>query len=174
MLVDAWRRGVDVHAQQHHGESQADPISYGTTLGLALLTPQCWLCAGIGDWDLVVMSRGGTDLASQEQSEFTPGESTFSLCQSEPLGPMAQRFTMGQLRGEKAEIVLCTDGVRKSCRNDNDFLSLCRHLSTESGPTDSLAAMLQTITNLGSGDDVSAALACIGEDAPNQPRVSWP
>lgn len=159
LLVDGWRRAVDVDAQQQHYEVSADPISYGTTLGLALLTPHWWLCAGIGDWDLVIISQYGAALVSQELSILTPGESTFSLCQSDPLGPMADRFAIGQIEAEEVDLVLCTDGIRKSCRSDADFLTLCRYLITERKSSKVLVSSLKKITSSGSRDDVSIAVA---------------
>lgn len=159
LLVDSWRRAINMDSQQHHHEVIADPISYGTTLGLALLTPNWWLCVGIGDWDLVMISQNGAALVSQERSELTPGESTFSLCLIDPLGPMTERFAMGQIGAEEVDLVLCTDGIRKSCRSDADFLTLCIHLATETRSITSLKSTLKQITSLGSNDDVSIAAA---------------
>lgn len=161
LLVDGWRRAVDADARQQHDEARADPISYGTTLGLALLTPHWWLCVGIGDWDLVLISQDRAALVSQEQSDLTPGESTFSLCQSDPLEPMAERFALGQIEAAEVNLALCTDGIRKSCRSDADFLTLCKHLIRKSGPTETLESTLKKITSLGSGDDVSIAAGAL-------------
>lgn len=161
LLVHEWRCAIDTDAQQQHDESRADPISYGTTLGLALLTPHWWLCVGIGDWDLVLISQNGPALVSQERSDLTPGESTFSLCLNDPLDHMAERFVMGQIDAEEVDLVLCTDGIRKSCLSDADFLTLCGYLVRQTQSVTHLKTTLKHITDLGSNDDVSISAAAL-------------
>jgi hypothetical protein len=53
--------------------------------------------------------------------------------------------------------VLSSDGVRKSCATDADFLQLCAQLCSIHDPAD-LTQGLEQITHQGSGDDVSVAM----------------
>ena len=60
--------------------------------------------------------------------------------------------------------MLSTDGIRKSCTTDTDFLALADYLVSEvpatgaDGECTALDVGLNRITNEGSGDDVSVAI----------------
>lgn len=159
MLHQQWLRAVSQHNQDQSETEPFDPITYGTTLGMALLTPSWWLCAGLGDWDLVCINGDEQKLVSEECSDLTPGESTFSLSQSDPLAPMSERFELHGIDEPNniMSLALCTDGIRKSCRSDKDFLQLCRHLVNLESGSASIQECLTRITDQGSGDDISIA-----------------
>lgn len=53
--------------------------------------------------------------------------------------------------------MLSTDGIRKSCATDGDFLELCAQLAAIDAAAE-LAEGLEHITSQGSGDDVSVAV----------------
>jgi hypothetical protein len=54
--------------------------------------------------------------------------------------------------------LLNTDGIRKSCATDGDFLELCSQM-VAINDSDQLAAGLAEISAAGSGDDLSIAVA---------------
>ncbi len=148
---------------QERPDSETTPFSssvYGCTLGLVLMAPQWWGCTGIGDWDLVgISSPGEASLLSEESLQGGAAEATTSLCQADVLGAWRERAQLHGLGDGPAPLglLLSTDGIRKSCATDADFLQLCSQLmELESGTP--LEQALMEITAQGSGDDVSVAM----------------
>ena len=114
------------------------PVPYGSTLGLLLLTPCWWALAGLGDWDLVRVDQAGeAELLSQEVGAPGAGEATASLCQEAAALDGWFRSWVWPLedRGLPFSLVLCTDGIRKSCASDADFLALAAWLAAGPDPT---------------------------------------
>jgi hypothetical protein len=149
-----WQRQAAAAGQPFHASL------YGSTLGLVLLAPGWWGCTGLGDWDLVrVGSDGGSTLLSEEASHPAAGEATASLCLASA-GPLwAQRARLQPLGAAECgfALVLSTDGVRKSCATDGDFLELCSQMvQLQDSPR--LAQGLAEISAGGSGDDLSIAV----------------
>jgi len=147
---------------QQRPEAAGQPFSaltYGSTLGLALLAPGWWGYTGLGDWDLVHLQGGAATLVSQEQEQGGAAEATASLCLTEAARLWSERAHLVPLEAGASpfSLLLSSDGVRKSCATDADFLSLCRHLARLDNPTE-LAEGLGEITAAGSGDDVSVAI----------------
>jgi serine/threonine protein phosphatase PrpC len=157
----------------NRAESAAQPFSplpYGSTLGLVLLAPGWWGCTGLGDWDLVRIGGGGAaQLMSEEgvpeglDPASRSGEATASLCLPEAAALFAERVHLERLGEERGgsfgqALVLSSDGMRKSCLTDADFLQLCSQLSAVAERTE-LEQGLALITAEGSGDDVSVAMA---------------
>ena len=136
------------------------PLLYGSTLGLVLLTPQWWGCTGIGDWDLSAIDQQGQAALLSEEREHSGSEATGSLCQE--LGQQLwHERTQLQPLGAQTDLqalVLSTDGVRKSCATDADYLQLCAAL-LDLRDRQELEQGLAHITQAGSGDDVSLAIA---------------
>ncbi|MFM7676700.1 MAG: protein phosphatase 2C domain-containing protein [Synechococcus sp.] len=140
------------------------PLPYGTTLALVVLTPRWWGHTGLGDWDLVrVKPDGVAQLLSEELAAAdAPGEATASLCLPGAAALWAPRAALHPLpaQGGRFSLLLSTDGIRKSCATDADFLALAAHLAQGTAPgDDELAELLDRISREGSGDDVSLALA---------------
>ena len=184
MLQERWLAAVRQHwlAGPGRGEGGApfSPLPYGSTLGLLLLTPLWWAVAGLGDWDLVrVDQAGAAELLSQEGAAAGAGEATASLCQEgADLGGWFRSWVW-PLEGQELPfaLVLCTDGIRKSCASDGDFLALTAWLAAgpeangarsdnadpeagvrEAGGEAFLAEALDRISAEGCGDDVSVAI----------------
>ncbi len=142
------------------------PLLYGSTLGLVLMTPHWWGQTGLGDWDLVrIDGDGEASLLSEERQEIAAGEATCSLCQSEAASLFTSRSGLWPIGAPSAPfaLLLSTDGLRKSCASDPDFLLLARWLAGMPDPTEAprgaeLAASLDRISREGSGDDVSVAI----------------
>ena len=170
-----WQAAIaDDWHQQLQNADPLEPVAYGCTLGLVLLAPQWWGCTGLGDWDLVAVHRtGDAALISQEESlgARAAAEATASLCLPQaaalcsPRAQLQPLEAQPQLRG----LVLSTDGVRKSCASDADFLALCSQVVDLDDPQQ-LEHGLEQITRQGSGDDVSLA---IGRRAQPAPGGQW-
>ena len=160
-----WRAAIAADWPQHSPDPAAplEPVAYGCTLGVLLLAPQWWGCTGLGDWDLVAVDRDGSaQLLSQEEAIGSQGagEATASLCLPQGETLWAQRAQLQPLsgQGQLQALVLSTDGVRKSCASDADFLALCSQVIQLEEPQQ-LQRCLEQITREGSGDDVSLAMA---------------
>ena len=178
-IVERWRMEVLAHARAHPRADGAPPstLAYGATLGLLLLTPDWWGYSGLGDWDLVRISADGSaELISEEPDHPGGGEATFSLCMDGAARHFAPRSGLMPISAGQApfSLLLSTDGIRKSCGTDADYLTLARYLcelpaSPGDPQTEELAAALDHISSHGSGDDVSVAIGrWIRRDAPQR------
>ncbi|MFY8149708.1 MAG: protein phosphatase 2C domain-containing protein, partial [Prochlorococcaceae cyanobacterium] len=161
--LEAIRRDWDSHPGADDDGTEASgfsPLLYGTTLALVVLTPRWWGHTGLGDWDLVrVEADGRAQLLSEETpGPDAPGEATASLCLPEAAALCAPRAALHRLDGEMGRfgLLLSTDGIRKSCATDADFLALASHLVSEES-RGQLEPLLDRISREGSGDDVSLA-----------------
>ena len=136
------------------------PLLYGSTLGLVLLAPQWWGCTGIGDWDLSAIDQQGHAALLSEEREHSGSEATGSLCQELDQQLWHERTQLHPLEPQTdlQALVLSTDGVRKSCATDADYLQLCAAL-LDLRDHQELEQGLSHITQAGSGDDVSLAIA---------------
>ncbi len=172
-IVAGWRQAVQEH-WQNHSPGDGSPFAwelYGATLGLLLLTPRWWGHSGLGDWDLVrIGAEGGTQLLSEESGAAGRGEATFSLCLDDAVRRCPPRTAVHDLRPGAGcfSLLLSTDGLRKSCGSDADFLTLARYLvklpvvaacSAAADDGQELPAALDHISRQGSGDDISVAIA---------------
>lgn len=180
-LVGLWQEQVRRHWHNQPGDAgdPFTPILYGSTLGLVLLSPSWWACTGLGDWDLVRIDRDGrTCLVSEEGDVGGRGEATCSLCLRDAAARFRSRTQIHRLQaGEPGfSLLLSTDGIRKSCSTDSDYLTLARYL-VECGRSvdvsEPLAADLDRISQQGSGDDVSMAMAH-WQELPAGPSASPP
>ncbi len=184
-IVQNWRTAVTNEWQRFEksAEQAAEGFSlysYGSTLGLVVLTPHWWGCTGVGDWDLVRVgaNKGGgssnAELINSEDSFEMPGESTFSLCKNDALLHFAKRSSAQNIDPDEQPfaLMICTDGIRKSCASDDDFLTLADYLVSEASGSDAdgectaLDVDLNRITTEGSGDDVSVAIDIHGQLKP--------
>ena len=154
------------------GKGGFSPLSYGTTLGLVVIGPRWWGHTGLGDWDLVRVEAegGGASLLSEEPAQAAGGEATCSLCQRQAARLFAPRSALYPRReGERFALVLSSDGIRKSCATDADFLTLAAHLAAlPNDAPERLASALDQISREGSGDDVSVAIAQLGAPPPER------
>ena len=167
---------VQAHWQGDPGEGDFAPLLYGSTLGLVVMTPRWWGHTGLGDWDLVRVEADGVARLLQEENEpGALGEATCSLCQPEAASLFARRAALHPLAPEARDfaLVLCTDGIRKSCATDGDFLTLAAWLARSGAEaTGTLPEALDRISREGSGDDVTVAIGRSG--APGEPPAPPP
>lgn len=186
-ILPAWRQAVKEHRRQladgadAQGEEEDPLLAYGATLGLLVLTPRWWGYTGLGDWDLVRVKGpdngkgrrgeegGSAELLSEEAALEGGGEATFSLCLRDAEQRFAPRSGLHRLDPAQApfQLLLCTDGIRKSCGCDGDFLTLACHLAAlpaglQPDHDPALAEALDHISREGSGDDVSAVIGSWG------------
>jgi len=141
-LQQRWLAAVRQHWLAGPGGGEGgvpfSPVPYGSTLGLLLLTPRWWALAGLGDWDLVrVDPAGAAELLSQEVAAPGAGEATASLCQEGAAQGGWFRSWVWPLEDQLLpfSLVLSTDGIRKSCGSDADFLALAAWLAAGPDPT---------------------------------------
>jgi hypothetical protein len=170
VIQDRWLRAVQRDWQQKPDAAGQPfcPSLYGSTLGLVLLAPTWWGCTGLGDWDLVRVGSDGTELLSEENEQPGGGEATASLCQTEAAARWAVRAQWQPIEARVApdpfSLLISTDGVRKSCATDQDFLELCSQI-IPIGHGPELAEGLAKISAGGSGDDLSIAVGCWGSSS---------
>ena len=117
-------------------------------------------------------------MLSEECDASASGEATFSLCLPDAAAHFASRTAVETLEPMAAPftLLLSTDGIRKSCSTDSDFLALGRYLGQAPAPVDAdttidLAASLDRISSQGSGDDVSVAMALWRPGSPDRPSL---
>ena len=174
-ICERWLNAVQTD-WQHQSEASTQPFSamtYGCTLGLVLMAPDWWGCTGVGDWDLVgVDANRKAVLLSQEEEHGGGAEATASLCQQQAAALFSARGQLHSLTSTSSlqALVLSTDGVRKSCATDADFLSLCSQVVALQQKAE-LEEGLKHITAAGSGDDVSLAIGRRRNTPP--PGWSW-
>ena len=158
------------------------PTVYGSTLGLVLLAPGWWGCSGVGDWDLVRVTGDGAELLSTENAQAGSREATASLCLAEAPVRWSERAQLRPVdrHDPPFALLISTDGVRKSCATDPDFLELCRQI-VPLGDGQHLADGLAEISAGGSGDDLSIAVSCwrsgsrtSGRRAGTGALLAWP
>jgi len=143
---------------QNPDQEDFSPQLYGCTLGLVLMAPEWWGHTGLGDWDLVICSGTEALLISEEEESLSKGEATASLSMGKIDQEFKRRTKVYTWKIEKEEtITLSTDGIRKSCATDKDFIELVRQL-IEINETKNLELCLKEITQKGSGDDLSLAI----------------
>ncbi len=179
-IQGGWLEAAAAHWQSDPGEGGFEALLYGSTLGLVLMTPRWWGHTGLGDWDLVRVEADGQARLLEEENEPTAlGEATCSLCQPGAASLFARRAGLHPLDGGAADfaLVLCTDGIRKSCATDGDFLTLAAWLARgdgEAGPeaAGTLPAALDRISREGSGDDVTVAVGRVWSPGGGPPPPS--
>jgi hypothetical protein len=180
-----WLQAIQRHWQQEIGDrhgngarggaGDGEPFCsslYGSTLGLLLLAPTWWGCTGLGDWDLVRVGSDGNLLLSEEAHHPGVGEATASLCLTDASSRWAERVRLQAIPAFNTpfSLVISTDGVRKSCATDADFLELCSQM-VGIQDTDQLVQGLAEISATGSGDDLSIA---VGRWSPSGGQTSEP
>lgn len=171
-IHSAWLAAIEADWLQRDGGEAGPftPVLYGSTLAVAVMTPCWWGVTGLGDWDLVVVEGPERARLASEETGVDPdgGERTLSLClQAAPtfFAPRSRLHALPRLRpGERLALVLSTDGIRKSCLTDADFLLLCAWMAGSAGGErrqQELSEALDRVSSQGSGDDVAVAVGLL-------------
>ena len=173
LLVTRWRASVYAHAtdNQVQEDEQTTLLDtsverlYGTTLLVALLSPEFHLYIQLGDGDILTISADGEVTRPPfEEDRNLLANHTSSLCSKKAWSfvrihfqPIVERppvFTM-----------LATDGYANSFAHDADFVQVARDLYTaiqQDGPAtvaDCFPDWLEATSQGGSGDDISVVIA---------------
>ncbi|MDA7435789.1 protein phosphatase 2C domain-containing protein [Synechococcus sp. AH-601-C19] len=162
-IHSGWMAAIEADWRNRQEQDQPfSPLTYGCTLGLVLMAPQWWGCTGLGDWDLAGVQKGGSVRLLSREADLhqVGGEATTSLCQPFNQQLWLARTQLHQLDADDLlqSLILSTDGVRKSCPTDTDYLQLCAG-ATKLKDSMELSQGLARITAQGSGDDVSLTIA---------------
>ena len=157
-IVREWKERVHTKS----GDSETPLVDYGSTLLVALATPDFLLVGQLGDGDILLVNEAGTvDVPLPADPEAFADE-TPSLC----LPEAEHSFRLRVLPTPKQEtlLLLSTDGYSKSYPTDAafkeigpDYLDRIRKYGV-SGLTPHLKGFLKKITTQGSGDDIALAL----------------
>ena len=158
---------LDCHKLSHPtSESSTSSILklYGATLCVIYVCGDTIIVASIGD--STVYFRNHTGLVSGFLiHEDSPGEATFSLCQSNALSHLETK----NICYSPGIVVASTDGVIKSLKSSTDYalisdyyLSLALASDTDESKVNAdLTVQLQDFSTNGSGDDCTLALVLI-------------
>lgn len=121
-VVEQWRSMVasDVGSQPftdveeaQRAEGDTPEVAYGSTLMLAVWTPQFVLCIQIGDGDILCVQPDGTALLPVPIDPSLDGHRTTSLCQTTALDSF-RLGTVDRSAAPVAAVLLATDGYGNS------------------------------------------------------------
>ena len=170
-IIQAWRDDISKYHFDQNVEldpgssiqdlSDHDFFLYGTTLAFAAPYRDAILLGSIGDSDGFWRSESGLvrNLNLFDNAGDGIGEETHSLCL-----PNAKKFfslVALQVGANGGTLVLATDGVKKSLRNDVDLNNLLDYYhalaaTDQEAVEEDLRAQLEALTTEGSGDDCTA------------------
>ena len=171
-IIDSWRlqiQALEIKQSSQHVNTEEDEVSrkvdyvlYGTTLAFVFPYRDILLLGSIGDSDGFWRSHSGLvrslDLFGINDDGI--GEETHSLC----LPNAKSFFTFKALPSiEGGSMLLATDGIKKSLRDDASLYSLLDYyhgLASENKEflERDLTEQLQVLTSKGSGDDCTALI----------------
>ena len=178
LVQSRWLQAIETDWQEQPSAGEAfSALTYGTTLGVVLMSRHWWAAGGLGDWDLLAVPAEGTPTLLNQEPELGGGsEATASLCLDQAPALWRQRCQLVTLEPDQSPLtlLLSSDGLRKSCATDEDYRVLGAYLcgldgaapDVEGGgePAD-LEGALERITREGSGDDISVAIGRWIEEA---------
>ena len=157
-LVREWAERVRAKA----GDDETPLIEYGSTILVALATPDFLLVGQLGDGDVLLVAEDGTVDVPLPADPAAFADETPSLCLPEAWHSFRMRVLPAP--SEEALLLLSTDGYGKSYTTDAgfrqigpDYLDLVRKKGV-SGLAPCLKGFLEQVTTRGSGDDIALAL----------------
>lgn len=173
-MVAEWRDAV-------HADLRADPLSvrgarpgaalapYGTTLIAMAATAAELTLFQIGDGDLMLVYPDGRVVRPFAPDADLVGEQTYSLCMDDAEAHVRTASFWRNGHGDwPLAVMLSSDGVSKSFRDDRAFHDAARQLAAQAmGDWASFKAELHhwlaAISHHGSGDDATLCLALAAE-----------
>jgi serine/threonine protein phosphatase PrpC len=137
---------------------------YGTTVLIALVSPEGVFVGQLGDGNILIIENNGEVECPIISTDELIGNETYSMttCDAPRLWNI-KTYTVK----EKALVVLSTDGLSNCFKNDNGFkkfaVSLYKNIEVYgfSKVTDDLPAWIEGASQMGSGDDITVALAIV-------------
>lgn len=178
-IVADWCRSVLADAENTAGGDEDawidtlhdQIVSYGTTLIAARLAPERLTFLQIGDGDILVGLDDGRIVRPLADDTGLAGEQTHSLCETDALSHFRMAtFPANAWGAQAAAVLMATDGIAKSYRDEKAFQHVARMSWQNAGELgmirfrESLPAWLDELTMRGSGDDVTLCL-CLRERA---------
>ncbi len=136
-------------------------VAYGTTLLFFVISREFAFGIQIGDGKCVIVADDGSAYSPIPDDPMCNGNFTSSMCQEDANN--ASRFCYFEKNSIPPAVFIGTDGVDKSCWNDEQLYDLYRELAikfAEKGfeETDKyLESFLPQISENGVGDDISCA-----------------
>jgi hypothetical protein len=154
----------------------SDPyLAYGSTLVTAVATPTFMAFWQIGDGDVLTVSASGAGRPLAGDDRLIANETT-SLCSAE-----AWRLFRVAVFGTPAPLIMVsTDGFANSFMDDQGFFrfgsDILRMMAAEGveAVDGRLSGWLDEMTQAGSGDDISLAIACRPSDLPPEQALAEP
>ena len=166
-IISSWSAQCIAHFAEQNLEVDTLKDSvlklYGATLCIAYVSGDTISVVSLGDSTAYFRNHSG------HYSKFlihddSPGEATFSLCQSNPLS----RVEVVHIPYSSGLIILSTDGIIKSLKCSADYVLIADYymdlLKTNCSDIqlfDDLSAQLESFSRDGSGDDCTLALIYI-------------
>lgn len=136
-------------------------MAYGTTLEIFVVSRNFAFGVQIGDGKCVIVAEDGSAYNPIPDDPVCNGNITSSMCQDDAIN--SARFCYFEKSAIPPAIFLGTDGVDRSCWNEEQLYDLYRELAikfAETGFTETnkyLEKFLPEISENGSGDDISCA-----------------
>jgi hypothetical protein len=154
----------------------SDPyLAYGTTLITAVAAPSFMAFWQVGDGDALTVSAAGTGRPLPADERLFANETT-SLCSAD-----AWRLFRVAVFGTPAPLIMVsTDGLANSFRDEEGYTRFGRDILRMLGSegVDAVAGRLPDwlgeMTQEGSGDDISIAIACRPSGFPPEQSASQP
>ena len=155
-IVREWTAQVRAKA----GDDETPLLDYGSTLLVALATPDFLLVGQLGDGDVLLVTEDGTIEVPLPADPATFADETPSLCLPEAWHSLRVRVLPAP--SQEALLLLSTDGYSKSYPTDAEFRQIgpdYLDLIRKDGVSGlNLRRFLEQVTAQGSGDDIAIAL----------------
>lgn len=155
-IVREWTAQIRAKA----GDDEAPLLDYGSTLLVALATPDFLLVGQLGDGDVLLVAEDGTIEVPLPADPAAFADETPSLCLPEAWYSLRVRALPAP--SQETLLLLSTDGYSKSYATDAafrqvgpDYLNLVRKDGVSGLP---LRSFLEQVSTQGSGDDIAIAL----------------
>ncbi len=178
LIVRNWREAVTIDAEQHPFETDERPLlkstdsgdptgmlrAYGSTLLATLVAADSIFYLQLGDGNILSVDDQGTVESPLGEDNSLLGVETTSLCQSHAVDNV--RLGVAAVRDNwPAMLLLTTDGLPTSYQDDDGCHKFARDLLAavqtrgRKYVQQHLSAVLRNVSDQGSGDDVSVAVA---------------
>ncbi len=180
LLTDGWRQAVASHlstqpiseeewklltSQVGSGaiavQKRIPELAYGATLLAVLASEAFLLCVQLGDGDMLCVADSGETTRPFDRDRRYARNQTASLCLEDATEEVRIRLISSPL---PALVMLSTDGYANSFRTEADFDRLGRWYLDSirsdglAQTAQSLPEILEEVTRLGSGDDITLGL----------------